>query len=183
MNLNTEVKNWKCAKMITGIVQIFFYMNKNSIFFSGYIICVYKLHSTLQLWLEQLVFISFCLFYTPHPNWVIGSTQWTNPIEPRILKYSINIIKMPLCKIFLLTRSHMPANQHQLDYQKLAAGLVLVGKYMVSSKHEDFRPVHFQNLKYTLCIVVLSFFFDQTICVVTGLLSLLPQLPKAGWWF
>ena len=49
MNLNTEVKNWKCAKMITGIVQIFFYMNKNSIFFSGYIICVYKLHSTLQL--------------------------------------------------------------------------------------------------------------------------------------
>ena len=27
------------------------------------------------------------------PNWAIGSSQWTNPIEPRILKYNIKIIK------------------------------------------------------------------------------------------
>ena len=30
---------------------------------------------------------------TLHPNRAIGSTQWSNPIEPRILKYSIKIIR------------------------------------------------------------------------------------------
>ena len=39
---------------------------------------------------------------------------------------------MPLCQIIWLTRSHMPANQHQPNYQKLAAGLVLVGWHMAS---------------------------------------------------
>ena len=48
---------------------------------------------------------------------------------------------MPLCPIFLLTRSHIPVNQHQPNYQKLAAGLV--GWHMASCKEEDFVKLHF----------------------------------------
>ena len=47
MNLNTGVENFKCAKMITG-TNIFLHEQK-LYFFSGYIICIHKLHSTLQL--------------------------------------------------------------------------------------------------------------------------------------
>ena len=50
---------------------------------------------------------------------------------------------MPLCQIILLTRSHMPANQHHPNYQKLAAGLVLVGWQMASCKQDDLEKWHF----------------------------------------
>ena len=38
------------------------------------------------------------LFYgwrllTPRPNWALGSTQWTNTFGPKILKYTIKIMK------------------------------------------------------------------------------------------
>ena len=50
---------------------------------------------------------------------------------------------MPLCKIFLFTRSHMPANQHQPSCPSMVVGLVLAGWYMASCKQEDFANWHF----------------------------------------
>ena len=50
---------------------------------------------------------------------------------------------MSHCKFFLLTRSHMPATQHQPNFQKLAAGLVLVGWHMALCKQEYFAKWHY----------------------------------------
>ena len=55
---------------------------------------------------------------TPRCYRAIGSTQWTNTFEPKILKYIIK--KMPLCQIILLAQSYIPVNQHWPNYQKLA---------------------------------------------------------------
>ncbi len=60
---------------------------------------------------------------------------------------------MPLSKIFLLTRSYMLVIQHQPNYQKLAAGLVLVGWYMALCKQEDFAKWHF--FYYFLCYILI----------------------------
>ena len=59
------------------------------------------------------IVMGFLSAATPCLNWAIGSTQWTNPIVPKILKYIIKIIENATLQIFLLAQSHIPANQHQ----------------------------------------------------------------------
>ena len=46
--------------------------------------------------------------YTPQPNRAIGSTQWTNTFELRILKYSIKIVKNANLPNLLACRKKVP---------------------------------------------------------------------------
>ena len=87
-----------------------------------------------SLWPFPFIAILFSINYTPLLNWAIGSTQWTNTFELRILKYCIKIIKNATLPnhLGLPEAICQPANQYQPSCQFLVDRLVLVGWQMAS---------------------------------------------------
>ena len=77
------------------VFELYFFVSNYQKFI--YVLTIFfaslPLSKSIAMILCLVLMIWYIFLDTLHPNGAVGSTQWTNTIQPRILKYSIKIIK------------------------------------------------------------------------------------------